>query len=157
MASVAVLIVGQARSMPDDEPLDSALEWVADHTRRYVESGGADGHDWKGVPTLVLTTRGRRSGQLRRNALIYGEDRGRHVIVASKGGWPNNPAWYLNLVDEPRVGVQVGADTFDATARTVDGDERARLWTLMAAIWPAYDEYQSKTDRQIPVVVLEPA
>jgi len=140
-----------------EEPLDSALEWVADHTRRYVESDGEDGHEWMGVPTLILTTRGRRSGRLRRNALIYGVDGDDHVIVASRGGHANNPLWYLNLVDDPRVEVQVGADRFDATARTASPEEKARLWPAMTKIWPAYDEYQTKTDRDIPVIVLERA
>ena len=138
-----------------EEPLDSALEWVADHTRRYVESDGEDGHEWMGVPTLILTTRGRRSGQLRRNALIYGVDGDSYVIVASRGGHVNHPLWYLNLVADPAVQVQVGADRFDATARTVSDDEKARLWPMMAEIWPAYDDYQAKTDRAIPVIVLD--
>jgi deazaflavin-dependent oxidoreductase (nitroreductase family) len=137
-----------------DEPLDSALGWVADHTRRYVESDGEDGHEWMGVPTLVLTTRGRRSGQLRRNALIYGQDGDDYVIVASRGGHKNNPLWYLNLVEDPNVSVQVGADRFDATAHSASADEKARLWPAMTKIWPAYDEYQSKTERDIPVIVL---
>jgi deazaflavin-dependent oxidoreductase (nitroreductase family) len=138
-----------------EESLDSALDWVADHTRRYVESDGEDGHEWMGVPTLVLTTRGRRSGRLRRNALIYGKDGDDHVIVASRGGHANNPLWYLNLVEDPNVGVQVGAERFDATAHTATAEEKARLWPAMAKIWPAYDEYQAKTERDIPVIVLE--
>jgi deazaflavin-dependent oxidoreductase (nitroreductase family) len=135
-------------------PLDSALDWVADHTRRYVESGGTDGHLWNGVPTLVLTTTGRRSGQLRRNALIYGRDGEDYLIVASRGGDDHDPLWYRNLVADPHVSVQVGADRFDATARTASTEEKRRWWLTMAAIWPAYDEYQAKTDRDIPVVVL---
>lgn len=142
---------------PTEQPVDSALDWVADHTRRYVESGGEDGHDWNGVPTLVLTTRGRRSGQLRRNALIYGRDGDAVVIVASRGGDEHHPLWYLNLVDDPAVTVQVGAEVFQAQARTADADEKARLWPAMSAIWPAYDEYQAKTDRDIPVVILDRA
>jgi deazaflavin-dependent oxidoreductase (nitroreductase family) len=138
-----------------EEPLDSALDWVADHTRRYVESDGEDGHEWMGVPTLILTTRGRRSGRLRRNALIYGTDGDDYVIVASRGGHDHHPLWYLNLVDDPDVAVQVGAEHFDATARTASPDEKARLWSEMAKIWPAYDEYQTKTEREIPVIVLE--
>lgn len=135
-------------------PLDSALDWVADHTRRYVESGGTDGHLWNGVPTLVLTTTGRRSGQLRRNALIYGRDGEDYLIVASRGGDDHDPLWYRNLVADPHVSVQVGADRFDATARTASTEEKRRWWPTMAAIWPAYDEYEAKTDRDIPVVVL---
>jgi len=120
-----------------------------------VESGGEDGHDWNGVPCLVLTTTGRRSGRLRRNALIYGTDGDDVVIVASRGGDDHHPLWYRNLVDEPAVTVQVGADVFDATARTATADDKARLWPQMAEIWPAYNDYQAKTDRDIPVVVLE--
>jgi deazaflavin-dependent oxidoreductase (nitroreductase family) len=135
--------------------VDSPTEWVAEHIEKYVASDGADGHEWRGVPTLLLTTRGRKSGVLHRTALIYGPDGNNVVIVASKGGAPQHPAWYLNLVADPSVEVQVGADKFTALARTVSGDERARLWTVMAEIWPAYDDYAKKTDREIPVVVLE--
>jgi deazaflavin-dependent oxidoreductase (nitroreductase family) len=135
-------------------PLDSALDWVADHTRRYVESDGTDGHLWNGVPTLVLTTTGRRSGQPRRNALIYGRDGEEYLIVASRGGDDHDPLWYRNLAADPHVSVQVGADRFDATARTASAEEKRRWWPTMAAIWPAYDEYQAKTNRDIPVVVL---
>lgn len=134
---------------------DSPSDWVNEHIRKYVETDGAEGHIWEGVPTLLLTTKGRKSGELRRTALIYGEQNGAYIIVASQGGKPTHPAWYLNLEAEPLVHVQVAADKFDARARTADDDERALLWPLMTAIWPAYDEYQSKTDRQIPVVVLE--
>lgn len=141
--------------MADDAaPLDSALDWVADHTRRYVESDGADGHLWNGVPTLVLTTTGRRSGQPRRNALIYGRDGDDYLVVASRGGDDQDPLWYRNLVAGPTVGVQVGSDRFSATARTASAEEKRRVWPTMAAIWPAYDEYQAKTERDIPVVVL---
>jgi deazaflavin-dependent oxidoreductase (nitroreductase family) len=129
--------------------------WMADHMKRYVESNGADGHIWNGVPTLLLTTTGRKSGEPLMLPLIYGEDKGRYVIVASKGGYPTHPAWYLNLVANPRVKLQVGADKFDAKARTATGAERAELWKKMTKIWPAYDEYQTKTKREIPVVVLE--
>lgn len=135
-------------------PLDSALDWVADHTRRYVASDGADGHLWNGVPTLVLTTTGRRSGQPRRNALIYGREGDDYLVVASRGGDDHDPLWYRNLVADSHVQVQVGADRFEATARTASSDEKQRWWPVMAAIWPAYDEYQAKTDRDIPVVVL---
>ena len=143
--------------MPAAEPLDSPIKWVADHTRRNVESGGEKGHEWRGVHCLVLTTTGRRSGTRRRNALIYGRDGGRYVVVASNGGHPQHPAWYLNLVANPEVEVQVGADTFRATARAASADEKAGLWPQMAAVWPYYNTYQSKTTREIPVVVLEPA
>lgn len=136
------------------EPLDSAIPWVAEHTQKYVASDGEDGHIWRGVPCLVLTTKGRKSGELRRNALIYGTDGDDYVIVASRGGDPKHPHWYLNLVDEPKVGVQVGKDRFDATAHVATAEEKGRLWSALTQIWPAYDEYQAKTEREIPVVVL---
>lgn len=128
-----------------------------EHVRRYEETDGEIGHDWEGgAPVLVLTTTGRKTGQQRKFALIYQEVDGAYVIVASKGGADTHPGWYLNLRDHPEVGVQVGAATFTARARTADADERARLWPTMAAVWPSYDEYQRKTDREIPVVVLNP-
>ncbi|WP_425386954.1 nitroreductase family deazaflavin-dependent oxidoreductase [Amycolatopsis benzoatilytica] len=127
-----------------------------EHVRRYEETDGEVGHDWQeGVPTLVLTTKGRKTGQDRKFALIYQEDDGNPVIVASKGGAANHPGWYLNLQENPEVGVQVRADKFTARARTATGEERARLWEKLAKVWPAYNEYQTKTDREIPVVVLE--
>lgn len=127
-----------------------------EHVRRYEETDGEVGHEWKdGVPTLVLTTKGRKTGEDRKFALIYQEVDGNPVIVASKGGAPNHPGWYLNLEANPEAGVQVGADRFQATARTTSGDERAKLWEKLAAVWPDYDNYAKKTDREIPVVVLE--
>lgn len=139
----------------DQQVVDSPRGWVNKHIQRYVASGGADGHEWKpGVPTLLLTTRGRKSGLLRRTALIYGRAGDAYVVVASQGGDPKHPAWYLNLDADPAVHVQVGAEEFDARARTATGEERTRLWRDLAAIWPAYEDYQRKTDREIPVVVL---
>ena len=131
--------------------------WQQEHARRYVASGGQDGHIWEGVPTLLLTTTGRRSGQSRTTPLIYGRDGDRYVIVASRGGAPAHPAWYENLSAQPEVQLQVMADRFKARARTASAAERAKLWKTMAAIWPPYDEYQAKTTRQIPVVILERA
>ena len=136
---------------------DSPVSWVAEHTRRYLESGGEDGHEWRpGVPTLLLTTTGRKSGVKRRTALIYGRDTADYVVVASKGGAPEHPAWYLNLEADPEVEIQVFDKVVEGTARTMHGAERERLWALMREVWPAYDEYQKKTDREIPVVVLTP-
>jgi deazaflavin-dependent oxidoreductase (nitroreductase family) len=139
----------------EEEVLDSPMGWVAEHIRGYVESGGKRGHHWNGVPTLLLTTRGRKSGKLRRTALIYGRDGERYVVVASLGGAPQHPQWYLNLTRHPEVTVQVGAETFAARARTATPAEKPRLWQEMASIWPSYDTYQAKTTREIPVVVLE--
>ena len=131
--------------------------WQQEHARRYVASGGQDGHIWEGVPTLLLTTTGRRSGEARTTPLIYGRDGERYLIVASRGGAPSHPAWYDNLSAQPEVQVQVMADRFKARARTASAAERAALWKTMAAIWPPYDEYQARTARQIPVVILERA
>lgn len=136
-------------------PLPSAQGWVREHAERYVETNGEDGHMWRGVPTLVLDTIGRRSGQPRRQMLIYGEDGGDYIIVASKGGAPENPLWYENLTTNPEVQVQVKADRFTARARTATPAEKARLWPLMVGIFAPYAEYQTKTNREIPVVILE--
>jgi deazaflavin-dependent oxidoreductase (nitroreductase family) len=149
--------MGDPSEQPEEEALDNAQDWVAEHTRRYVTSNGADGHLWNGVQTLVLTTRGRRSGRLRRNALIYGTDGDAFVVVASYGGAPANPAWYANLAADPDVTVQVGADVFRAVARTAAAQEKKRLWPDMVTIWPDFDNYRQKTDRDIPVVLLERA
>lgn len=139
-----------------EQVLDSPQGWVADHIRRYVATGGAEGHEWRpGVFTLLLTTRGRRSGKLRRTALIYGRDGDAYLVVASQGGAPQHPAWYLNLLADPLAEVQVGAETFTVRARTATAEEKPRMWRTMTAVWPAYDEYQTKTDREIPVVVLD--
>lgn len=138
-----------------EEIVDSPTGWVARHVRRYVETDGRSGHKWNGRQTLLLTTRGRKSGKLRRTALIYGQDGDRYLLVASNGGARNHPFWYLNLTAQPEVQVQVGADKFTARARTAGAEEKPRLWRLMAAIWPDYDRYQKRTSRDIPVVILE--
>ncbi len=126
-----------------------------EHVRQYVETGGEVGYKWNGVTTLILTTTGRRSGEQRSIPLIFGEDNGRYVVVASRGGAPEHPAWYRNLVEQPAVEVQVRADKFTAHARTATQEEKPALWKLMASIWPPYNEYQKKTAREIPVVILE--
>jgi deazaflavin-dependent oxidoreductase (nitroreductase family) len=129
-------------------------DWAVDHMNRYLETDGEDGHIWRGVPTLLLTTTGRSSGVPRMLPLIYGKDGDDHIIVASKGGYPDHPAWYTNIEASNAVQVQVAADKFSATAELVEGDDRARIWQVMAEIWPPYNEYQAKTDREIPVVRL---
>jgi deazaflavin-dependent oxidoreductase (nitroreductase family) len=139
------------------EPLDSAWDWVADHTRRYVASGGQDGQEWQGLPCLVLTTTGRRSGAPRRNALIYGRDGDRYLVVASKGGDEHHPLWYRNLEANAAVTIQVGATVLAARARPASPAEKAALWPRMTAIFPRYDEFQAKTRRDIPLVIIEPA
>ncbi|MCW3021707.1 MAG: nitroreductase family deazaflavin-dependent oxidoreductase [Conexibacter sp.] len=125
------------------------------HVERYEETGGEEGHDWEGTQTLILTTTGRKSGDERKSALIYGEHGGDHLVVASKGGAPEPPAWYLNLQAQPEVQVQVKGERFTARARDATPEEKPELWAIMTGHWPAYDEYQTKTDRPIPVVVLE--
>lgn len=129
--------------------------WIVEHRRKYLETNGVEGHIWRGVPTLLLTTNGRKSGQPRILPLIYGQDGSRYVIVASRGGTPDHPDWYKNLQAHPEVQVQVAADRFTARASTVEGEDRERLWKMMAKIWPDYDAYQAKTSRVIPVVALE--
>lgn len=127
-----------------------------EHVRRYEETDGREGHIWqKNAPILILTTTGRKTGEQRKSALIYGEHEGSYVVVASKGGAPRHPAWYLNLAEDPKVTVQVLADVFTARARKAEGAERQVLWSQMAQVWPDYENYQTKTDREIPVVVLE--
>jgi deazaflavin-dependent oxidoreductase (nitroreductase family) len=127
-----------------------------EHVRRYRETGGEVGHIWReGSTILLLTTTGRKSGEPRTTPLIYAQDGDRHVIVASKGGAPEHPGWYENLAKDPNVELQVKDEVFPARARTAEGDERERLWRKANEVWPHYDEYQTQTDREIPVVVLE--
>lgn len=128
-----------------------------EHVRRYEETDGEVGYDWgdHGATILILTTVGRKSGQERKNALIYQEVDGGYAVVASKGGAPKHPDWHHNLLADPEVKVQIKGDRFAARARVAGGEERARIWSVMTKVWPAYDEYTTKTDREIPVVVLE--
>lgn len=128
------------------------------HVRRYRETSGEVGHIWKeGSTVLLLTTKGRKTGEDRTTPLIYAQDGDRYVIVASKGGAPEDPGWYRNLAQTPEVELQVKGDVFRAHAHTAAGEEREPLWRKANEIWPHYAEYQTKTDREIPVVVLERA
>ena len=127
----------------------------AEHVRVYRETGGAHGYHWRGTEILLLTTKGRRSGEPRTTPLIHRTDSGRWVIVASKGGAPEHPAWFTNLEADPDATIQVLADEIPVRMSVAEGEERERLWKLMTEVWPAYDEYQAKTDRPIPIVVLE--
>jgi deazaflavin-dependent oxidoreductase (nitroreductase family) len=140
----------------NDKVFDSPTEWVRNHIREYLESDGKKGYLWRGAPTLLLTTRGRKSGKLRRTALIFGRDEKNYLLVASQGGAPKHPLWYLNLVANPQVEIQVAADKFTVSARTATREEKPRLWKIMAGIFPRYDEYQAKAGRDIPLVILEP-
>ena len=127
-----------------------------EHVRRYRETGGEVGQIWReGSTVLLLTTTGRRSGEPRTTPLIYAQDGDRYVIVGSKGGAPEHPGWYGNLTKTPSVELQVGDEVFPARARTASGEERERLWRIANEVWLHYDEYARKTDREIPVVVLE--
>ncbi|WP_445151643.1 nitroreductase family deazaflavin-dependent oxidoreductase [Baekduia sp. Peel2402] len=128
-----------------------------EHIDRYEATDGEEGHDWEGTKTLILTTTGRKSGEPRKAPLIYGEHDGDYLIVASKGGADEPPAWYVNLKADPSATIQVWGKKLAVQARDATDEEKAVLWPIMTAEWPAYDEYQKKTDRPIPVVVLEPA
>lgn len=143
--------------MGKEEVVDSPTGWVARHIKDYVETNGRKGHRWSGQDTLLLTTRGRRSGKLRRTALIYGQDGDRYVVVGSNGGRANHPNWYLNLRRDPDVTVQVRDKVFQAGAHVAEGEERERLWRMMAELFPTYEDYRRKAPREIPVVVIEPA
>jgi len=128
-----------------------------EHVDTYRATDGETGHDWKGARVLLLTTTGRKSGEPRTTPLIYREDDGRYIIVASKGGWDAPPVWYLNLKEEPTVEIQVKGDRMTARARDATAEEKPALWKLMTEEWPDYDAYQERTDREIPVVILEPS
>ena len=129
----------------------------AEHVRRYQETDGDVGYIWNGVPILLLTTTGRKSGHRWTTPLIFGRDRNDYLVVASMGGAPHHPNWYRNLVAHPRARIQVRADHIAVPARTAGEDEKPRLWKLVTDQWPNYDAYQSRTDRVIPVVVLSPS
>ena len=127
-----------------------------EHVRRYRETDGEEGYDWReGSKILLLTTTGRKSGKETTTPLIFAMDGDNPVIVASKGGAPEHPGWYKNLVANPAAEVQIKGDVFPVRARDAEGEERQRLWELMNQEWPHYEEYQQKTERQIPVVILE--
>ena len=152
--------------MADAKLAPNLPQWMVDHTNRYLSSGGTDGHMYKVtppghaemlVPSLLLITTGRKSGEKFIFPLFYGTDGDRYFIVASKGGAPEHPGWYRNILANPDVEVQVGAKKLKARARTATGDERTRLWNKALQHWPPYADYKLKTEREIPVVVLDPA
>ena len=135
---------------------DASDLYGEEHVRRYRETGGEYGHNWRGgSPTLLLTTTGRQSGEPRTTPLIYGRSGDHHLVVASHGGSAEPPAWYLNLQQDPEAEVQVLADTFRVRARDATPEEKPAMWREMTSHWPAYDDYQKKTEREIPIVVLE--
>ena len=136
----------------------SPWDWVADQVALYESSGGTEGTELGGQPCIILWTRGRQSGAIRKSALMrVTDDDGRYAVVASMGGAPKHPVWYLNMLADQKVSLQDGAELKDYTARVVEGDEKAEWWKRATEVWPSYDEYQSKTDRAIPLVVLAPA
>ena len=139
---------------PTYTPPDLSL-FGDEHVRRYEETDGEVGYLWNGATILVLTTTGRKSGEPRKFALIYDSRGDDLVVVASKGGAPDHPGWYENLLAHPDASVQVRGERFDVRARTAEGAEREELWRLMNRSWPNYDTYATRTEREIPVVVLE--
>lgn len=141
--------------MPEDpNPFDDDLFGQA-HVRAYRETNGERGYNWRGTTILLLTTKGRLSGEDRTTPLIFRDDGAGEgwVVVASKGGSPDHPGWYKNLEANPEATVQVKGDRIPVRAEAASGNERARLWRRMTEVWPDYDQYQERTDRQIPVVV----
>lgn len=150
--------------MADQSASRSLPAWIQNHLTRYLATDGAEGYLWDAklgggqgmVPTLLLTSIGRKSARPLTMPLIFGRSGASYVVIASKGGASTHPAWYFNLLTTPEVQVQVKADRFKAHARTAEGEERAKLWAQMVGLYPPYETYQTKTDRQIPVVVLDP-
>ncbi len=135
---------------------DSTLpNWIEEHVRQYLETNGEKGHIWNGMPTLLLTTYGRKSNTLRTIPLIYGTYDGSYVVIGSKGGHSHHPSWYLNLDKNPNVKIQVGSKRMNGVARTSSGEERQQLWNEMCQVFSGYIEYATKTDREIPVVVID--
>ncbi|MCU1351948.1 MAG: nitroreductase [Acidimicrobiales bacterium] len=134
----------------------STWDFAADQVAQYESSGGTEGTVLQGVPCVILTTKGRKSGNLRKAPLMRVEHDGSYVVVASMGGAPKHPVWYLNLLANPEVTIQDGPTVMDARARVATGDEKALWWARAVEVWPSYDEYQAKTDREIPVVIVEP-
>jgi deazaflavin-dependent oxidoreductase (nitroreductase family) len=149
---IALAVSGYPRRMNDEDLFGE------EHVRVYRETDGERGYDWKnGTKILLLTTKGRNSGEERTTPLIHQTDDGRWVVIASQGGAPDDPNWFKNIEAEPGdVEIQVKADRIPVEPRVAEGEERERLWKLMTEVWPDYDEYQERTDREIPVVVLEP-
>ncbi|MDP6976413.1 MAG: nitroreductase family deazaflavin-dependent oxidoreductase [Acidimicrobiales bacterium] len=142
--------------MTDDAYESSPVDFVADHVERYLASDGADGFEFNGAECIILTTTGRRTGKLRRTPLVRVHDGENYLVIASMGGAAKNPVWYLNLLANPEVTLQDRAEVHELVARTADADEKARRWPAALAAWPSYADYQAKTDRDIPLVVLEP-
>jgi len=140
--------------MTEYEP--SPWEPIADHVARYEATDGADGFAWEGAECIILTTTGRKSGKQRKTPLIRVNDGDNYLVVASMGGAPDHPNWYLNLVDDPDIVIQDRADVYELRARTATPEEKAARWPAAVAAWPDYANYQASTDRDIPLVICEP-
>jgi deazaflavin-dependent oxidoreductase (nitroreductase family) len=142
-------LVGEYQPSPE--------QWVRDQVEAYEASGGTEGTTLRGVPVVVVTSVGAKSGKLRKNPVMRVEHDGKYALVASKGGAPSHPTWYHNLVAHPRVELQDGPDRREYTVRVAEGAERAQWWERAVAVWPDYADYQTRTDREIPVFIAEPA
>jgi deazaflavin-dependent oxidoreductase (nitroreductase family) len=160
-----LLAVSKEGMMAEAKLAPNLPDWMVEHANRYLASGGTDGHMYKttlpgrgGItaPALLLTTIGRKFGEKFLFPLFYGTDGGSYFVVASKGGAPQHPGWYRNILANADVEVQVGTKKVKARARTAEGEERVRLWEKALEFWPPSADYQLKTERQIPVVVLDP-
>ncbi|HVH93838.1 MAG TPA: nitroreductase family deazaflavin-dependent oxidoreductase [Nocardioidaceae bacterium] len=134
----------------------SPEQWVRDQVEAYESSGGTEGTTLRGVPVVVVTSVGAKSGRIRKNPVMRVEHDGRYALVASKGGAPSHPTWYHNLVAHPRVEIQDGHDRREYTVRIAEGEERGEWWDRAVAVWPDYADYQTRTDREIPVFIAEP-
>ena len=142
--------------IPTTSDLGTSLSLMGDeHVRQYQATDGEVGYMWNGATALLLTTTGRKSGMMRTIPIIFKQVHDKYVIIGSQGGHPDHPLWYLNILSDPHVEVQVKADKFKSIARTAVGDEREHLWREACKQWPNYDVYQQRTSREIPVVVLE--
>ena len=140
--------------MTDYEP--SPWEPIAEHVQRYLDTDGEDGAEWEGAQVIILSTTGRKTGKVRRTPLIRVKDGDNYLVVASMGGAPQHPVWYLNIEADPNVTVQDRAEVHELVARRASDEEKAALWPTAVAAWPSYDDYQKATERNIPLVICEP-
>ncbi len=134
----------------------SPFAFAAEQVEQYERSGGAESNTLQGKPCVILWTRGRKTGTVRKSPLMRVKHGDRYAVVASMGGAPKHPVWYLNLLADPNVSLQDGPEVRDYTARVAEGEEKAEWWKYATEVWPAYDDYQARTDRTIPLVILEP-
>jgi deazaflavin-dependent oxidoreductase (nitroreductase family) len=139
----------------EGEYAPSTLKFAADQVELFERTGGAEGNTLQGVPVIILTTRGRSSGKIRKSPLMRVEHEGAYACVASMGGAPKSPKWYFNAIADPDVLLQDGPNVYEMRAREVTGDEKKAWWARAVAVWPAYDDYRARTERVIPVLVLE--